>query len=123
MIEKAEDGDGELLGHLMLTARKVAQEQGLEKVGWVENWAKKQEQLHSQHYMSTCMLCNYSHVSRDTEWLSTMEWRVASQCTICTSTSSEVASSTGPLAKADQFPGEVSFVGDNILQSADIPWF
>ena len=32
MIEKAEDGDGELLGHLMLTARKVAKEQGLEKV-------------------------------------------------------------------------------------------
>jgi len=31
MIEKAEDGDGELLGHLMLTARKVAKEQGLEK--------------------------------------------------------------------------------------------
>ena len=54
------------------------------------------------------MLCNDRHASRDTEWLSTMEWRVASQCTICTSTSSEVASSTGPLAKADQFPGEVS---------------
>ena len=108
MIEKAEDGDGELLGHLMLTARKVAQEQGLEKVGWGENWAKKQEQLLSQHYMSTCMVCNDRHASRDTEWLSTMEWRVASQCTICTSTSSEVASSTGPLAKADQFPGEVS---------------
>ena len=34
MIEKAEDGDGELLGHLMLTARKVAQEQGLEKVAF-----------------------------------------------------------------------------------------
>ena len=32
MIEKAEDGDGDLLGHLMLTARKVAKEQGLEKV-------------------------------------------------------------------------------------------
>lgn len=32
MIEKAEEGDGELLGHLMLTARKVAKEQGLEKV-------------------------------------------------------------------------------------------
>ena len=32
MIEKAEEGDGELLGHLMLTARKVAMEQGLEKV-------------------------------------------------------------------------------------------
>merc|ERR1712080_706763 len=31
MIEKAEDGDGDLLGHLMLTARKVAKEQGLEK--------------------------------------------------------------------------------------------
>ena len=34
MIEKAEDGDGELLGHLMLTARKVAKEQGLEKVAF-----------------------------------------------------------------------------------------
>lgn len=34
MIEKAEDGDGELLGHLMLTARKVAKEQGLEKVAY-----------------------------------------------------------------------------------------
>ena len=32
MIEKAEDVDGDLLGHLMLTARKVAKEQGLEKV-------------------------------------------------------------------------------------------
>merc|ERR1712053_38958 len=31
MIEKAEDGDGDLLGHLMLTARKVAKEQGLDK--------------------------------------------------------------------------------------------
>jgi len=31
MIEKAEDNDGDLLGHLMLTARKVAKEQGLEK--------------------------------------------------------------------------------------------
>jgi len=29
MIEEAEDSDGELLGHLMLTARKVAREQGL----------------------------------------------------------------------------------------------
>ena len=28
MIEKAEECDSELLGHLMLTARKVAQEQG-----------------------------------------------------------------------------------------------
>ena len=34
MIEKAEDGDGDLLGHLMLTARKVAKEQGLEKVAY-----------------------------------------------------------------------------------------
>ena len=39
MIEKAEEGDGELLGHLMLTARKVAKEQGLEKVA-----------VHSQGY-------------------------------------------------------------------------
>jgi len=31
MIEKAEDSDGDLLGHLMLTARKVAAEQGLDK--------------------------------------------------------------------------------------------
>lgn len=61
MIEKAEDGDGELLGHLMLTARKVAQEQGLEKVGWGENWAKKQEQLLSQHYMSTCYVMIVTH--------------------------------------------------------------
>jgi len=29
MIEEAEDGDGDLLGHLLLTARKVAKEQGL----------------------------------------------------------------------------------------------
>lgn len=34
MIEKAEECDSELLGHLMLTARKVAQEQGLEKVAF-----------------------------------------------------------------------------------------
>merc|ERR1711874_482456 len=31
IIEKAEDCDGELLGHLMLIGRKVAKEQGLEK--------------------------------------------------------------------------------------------
>lgn len=31
MIENAEEADGELLGHLMLTARKVAREQGLDK--------------------------------------------------------------------------------------------
>jgi len=31
MIEEAEDGDGDLLGHLMLIARKVAKEQGLDK--------------------------------------------------------------------------------------------
>jgi len=31
MIEEAEDGDKELLGHLMLVARKVAKEQGLTK--------------------------------------------------------------------------------------------
>ena len=31
MIEEAEDGDAELLGHLMLVARKVAKEQGLAK--------------------------------------------------------------------------------------------
>jgi histidine triad (HIT) family protein len=31
MIEKAEDCDGEVLGHLMLIGRKVAKEQGLEK--------------------------------------------------------------------------------------------
>jgi len=31
MIEEAEDGDGDLLGHLLLTARKVAKEQGLAK--------------------------------------------------------------------------------------------
>ena len=30
MIEKAEDGDGSLLGHLLLTARAVAKQQGLE---------------------------------------------------------------------------------------------
>ena len=30
MIEKAEDGDGSLLGHLLLTARTVAKQQGLE---------------------------------------------------------------------------------------------
>jgi len=30
MIEKAEDGDGSLLGHLLLTARTVARQQGLE---------------------------------------------------------------------------------------------
>ena len=29
MIEEAEDGDKDLLGHLMLVARKVAKEQGL----------------------------------------------------------------------------------------------
>jgi len=29
MLEEAEDGDGDLLGHLLLTARKVAKEQGL----------------------------------------------------------------------------------------------
>ena len=31
MVEKAEDSDGELLGHLMLVGRKVAKEQHLEK--------------------------------------------------------------------------------------------
>lgn len=31
MIEKAEDSDADLLGHLMLVGRKVAKEQGLEK--------------------------------------------------------------------------------------------
>jgi len=31
MIEEAEDGDAELLGHLLLVARKVAKEQGLTK--------------------------------------------------------------------------------------------
>jgi histidine triad (HIT) family protein len=31
MIEEAEDGDAELLGHLLLTAKKVAKEQGLAK--------------------------------------------------------------------------------------------
>ena len=40
------------------------------------------------------------HAFRDTEWSSTMEWRVASQFTICTFMFSEVVSSTGPLAKS-----------------------
>lgn len=31
MLEDAEDSDGELLGHMMLVARKVAKEQGLTK--------------------------------------------------------------------------------------------
>jgi len=31
MIEEAEDGDAELLGHLLLAAKKVAKEQGLAK--------------------------------------------------------------------------------------------
>ena len=31
MIEKAEDEDGEVLGHLMLVAKKVAKERGLDK--------------------------------------------------------------------------------------------
>merc|ERR1719435_778727 len=31
MIEEAEDGDAELLGHLLLVAKKVAKEQGLDK--------------------------------------------------------------------------------------------
>merc|ERR1712179_575871 len=31
MIEEAEDGDAELLGHLLLVAKKVAKEQGLAK--------------------------------------------------------------------------------------------
>ena len=31
MIEEAEDGDVELLGHLLLAAKKVAKEQGLAK--------------------------------------------------------------------------------------------
>ena len=31
MIEEAEESDGPLLGHMMLVAKKVAKEQGLEK--------------------------------------------------------------------------------------------
>ena len=88
MIEKAEDGDGDLLGHLMLTARKVAKEQGLEKVKY-------------QMMDFSCALHhNEAFKFRATEWSSTMEWRGASRSTTCISMSSEAGSSTGPLAKA-----------------------
>ena len=88
MIEKAEDGDGDLLGHLMLTARKVAKEQGLEKV------------QNPMMDFSCAVHHNETFKFRATEWSSTMELRGASRSTTCTSTSLEAGSSTGPLAKA-----------------------
>ena len=87
MIEKAEDGDGDLLGHLMLTARKVAKEQGLEKVQY-------------QMMYFSCAVHYEQFQLRATEWSSTMEWKGASRSTICTSMSLEAGSLTGPLAKA-----------------------
>ena len=122
MIEKAEDGDGELLGHLMLTARKVAQEQGLEKVGWGENWAKKQEQLLSQHYMSTCYVMIVTHPgipSGCQQWSGGLPVSVPSAHPRPRRSPAQLA----PWLRLTSSPGEVSFVGDNILQSADIPWF
>ena len=110
MIEKAEDGDGELLGHLMLTARKVAKEQGLEKVATQCPF----REISSAEKLGAACFISYD-ASRDIEWSSTMEWRVASLCTIYTSTSSEVVNLTGPLAKADQFPWETPFC--NLLTS------
>ena len=88
MIEKAEDGDADLLGHLMLTARKVAKEQGLEKVQY-----QMMDFSCAVHHNETLKF-------RATEWSSTMEWKGASRSTTCTSTSLEAGSSTGPLAKA-----------------------
>ena len=75
MIEKAEDGDGELLGHLMLTARKVAKEQGLEKVavqcpftGASRNYfeCRLKAVTHCTHilvsfHLHTCILLNVLH--------------------------------------------------------------
>ena len=80
MIEKAEDGDGDLLGHLMLTARKVAKEQGLEKV---------QYQMMG---FSCAVHYNETFKFRVIESSSTMEWKGASLSTICTSTSLEAGS-------------------------------
>ena len=79
MIEKAEDGDGDLLGHLMLTARKVAKEQGLEKVQY--QMMDLSSAVHHEQFKL-----------RATEWSSTMEWKGASRSTICTSTSLEAGS-------------------------------
>ena len=80
MIEKAEDGDGDLLGHLMLTARKVAKEQGLEKVQY------------QTMDLSRALHRNETFKFRATEWSSTMESKVASLSTTCTSTSLEAGS-------------------------------
>ena len=109
MIEKAEDGDGDLLGHLMLTARKVAKEQGLEKV---------------QYPMLdfTCAVHNNEPFKfRATEWSSTMELRGASRFTTCTSTSLEAGSSTGPLAKGCLL-ANLTFFGESTFHTNTIPW-
>ena len=109
MIEKAEDGDGDLLGHLMLTARKVAKEQGLEKVKY-------------QVMDFSCALHhNEPFKFRATEWSSTMELRGASRSTTCTSTSLEAGSSTGPLAKACLLVN-LTFFGESTFHTNTIPW-
>ena len=108
MIEKAEDGDGDLLGHLMLTARKVAKEQGLEKVQY-------------QMMYFSCTVHHERFQLRATEWSSTMEWKGASLSTTCTSMSLEAGSLTGPLAKAWLLVN-FTFFGESTLHTNTIPW-
>ena len=109
MIEKAEDGDGDLLGHLMLTARKVAKEQGLEKV------------QNPMMDFSCAVHHNETFKFRATEWSSTMEWRGASRSSTCTSTFLEADSSTGPLAKACPLVN-FTFFGESTFHTNTIPW-
>ena len=49
MIEDAEDGDAELLGHLLLAAKKVAKEQGLAK-GYRYEQVKEKQTIRSVTY-------------------------------------------------------------------------